>query len=144
VSALPTRLAFAAGAGVIALIVFGATLWFLGDALMLLLEEHAFRPSAAAGLSGLAGLVLVAALGIGAKLAMRPPRRRAAAPAAAAPRANGVTNGIAADLGALAAQQIVNATREHPYGTVGAALAAGLAMGAIPELRKAALGLFKH
>ena len=142
-TSLPTRLGFAAGAGVVALIVFGATLWFLGDALLLLLEEHGFMPPAAAGLTGVAGLVLTGVLGFCAKWAMRPPRRRPE-PTVAAARGNGVTNGIAADLGALAAQQIVNTTREHPYGTVGAALAAGLAVGAIPELRKAALGLFKH
>jgi hypothetical protein len=74
------------------------------------------------------------------------PRGRPAAPPASAPgvHANGVANGIVADLGALAAQQIVNTTREHPYGTMGAALAAGLAVGAIPELRKTLTGLLKN
>jgi hypothetical protein len=144
VSGLPTRIGVAAGAALVALIVLGTTMWFLGDSLMLLLEAHGFMPPAAAALTGLAGLVLTAAIGLGAKLAMRPPRRRPAPVATSSVRGNGVANGIAADLGALAAQQIVNSTREHPYGTVGAALAAGLAVGAIPELRKAALGLFKH
>jgi hypothetical protein len=143
VSGLPARIGLAAGAGLVALIVLGTTLWFLGDALMLLLEARGFMPPAAAGLTAVAGLVLTAVIGLCAKWAMRPPRRRPA-PTVAAARGNGVTNGIAADLGALAAQQIVNTTREHPYGTVGAALAAGLAFGAIPELRQAVTGMLKH
>ena len=129
--------------GAAALIVFAVTLWFLGDALLLLLEEKGFTPSAAAGLAGVAGLVLAALLGLLAKAATRP-RRRPALPAAATAGGNGVANGIAADLGALAAQQIVSTTRAHPYGTVGAALAAGLAVGAVPELRKSLMGLLKH
>ena len=39
---------------------------------------------------------------------------------------------------------ILNSTRAHPYSTMGAALAAGLAFGAVPELRKTLLGLFKQ
>jgi hypothetical protein len=144
VSSLPTRIGLAAAAGIVALIVLGTTLWFLGDALMLLLEEKGFGPPGAAGLTGVAGLVVVLLLGLAAKLVMRSPRRRPAVAAASAPPGvKGVTNGIAADLGALAAQQIVNATRSHPYGTVGAALAAGLAVGALPELRKSLIGLLK-
>jgi hypothetical protein len=145
VSSLPARIGLAAGAGVFALIVLATTIWFLGDALMLLLEAHALSPPVAAALTGVAGLVLAGLMGLLAKTQVTPHRRPAVptnAPAAA--RTNGVANGIAADLGALAAQQIVNTTREHPYSTMGAALAAGLAVGAIPELRKSVLGLFKH
>lgn len=142
-SSFPARIGIAAGLGIVALIVFGTTLWFLGDALMLRLEDKAFSPAAAAGLTGVAGLVLVAVLGFGAKLALRRPRRRAPLPATApAPGVNGLANGIAADLGALAAQQIVNTTRAHPYSTMGAALAAGIAVGAVPELRKTLMGMF--
>ena len=150
-TALATRIGIAAGLGILALIVLGTTLWFLGDALMLALEEKGFRPSAAAGLAGLAGFVLVLLLGLSAKLALQPPRRRpapvAGQKAASAPppaSVNGVATGIAADLGALAAQQIVNTTRAHPFGTMGAALAAGVAVGAVPELRKSLFGLLKH
>jgi len=142
VSSLPSRIGLAAGAGIVALVVLVPTLWFLGDALMLWIEAKGLTPQAAAGLTGLAGLVLAIALGLCAKLALRAPRRRPAA-VATAPGANGIANGIAADLGALAAQQIVNTTRAHPYSTMGAALAAGLAVGAVPELRKSLLGLFK-
>ena len=144
-SSLPTRIAFAAAAGLVALIALTATMWFLGDALLLLFEAKDFSPPAAAGLTGLAGLVLAGLLGLLARGVARAPRRRASMPATAPPPGvNGVANGIAADLGALAAQQIVNTTREHPYGTMGAALAAGLAVGAIPELRKTLTGLLKH
>lgn len=111
-------------------------MWFLGDAFMLWLGSRGFEPAAAAGLTGLAGLTLAGLIGLYARLAMRPRRRTATA----APGGNG----IAADLGALVAQQIVNSTREHPYGSMGAALAAGLAVGAIPELRKTLTGLLKN
>jgi hypothetical protein len=89
-------------------------------------------------------LVLVVIVGLVAKWVMRTPRRPALPAVQPAPGANGLANGIAADLGALAAQQIVSTTRAHPYGTVGAALAAGLAVGAVPELRKSLMGLIKH
>ena len=139
-----TRIGLAIGAAMAALIVFAIALWFLGDALMLwLLQEQGFRASAAAGLAGLAGLILAVLGGFVARWVLRAPRRPAVAAAKPTPGINGVANGIAADLGALAAQQIVTTTRAHPYGTVGAALAAGLAVGAVPELRKSLMGLFK-
>jgi hypothetical protein len=143
-ASLPTRLGLAAGAGVLALVVALPTLWFLGEALVLLLEEKGFGPPAATGLTGLVGLVLAAGIGFCAKLAMRPGRRPAAPISAPPPGINGVANGIAADLGALAAQQIVSTSRAHPYSTMGAALAAGIAVGAVPELRRAVTGLFKQ
>jgi hypothetical protein len=135
-----TRIAIAVAAGLVALVVLAVTAWFLGDALMLWIESEGLSPAAAAGLTGLAGLVLTGLTALAARWALHP-RRRPAVPAAA-PGVNGVANGIAADLGALAAQQIVSTGRAHPYGTVGAALAAGLAVGAVPELRKSLMGLF--
>ena len=137
------RIGIAVAAGLVALVVLAVTAWFLGEALMLWIESEGLSPAAAAGLTGLAGLLVVIVLGLCAKLALHPRRRPAIPAATAAPSVNGVANGIAADLGALAAQQIVNTTRSHPYGTVGAALAAGLAVGAVPELRKSLIGLFK-
>jgi hypothetical protein len=139
-----TRIAIAVAAGLAALVVLAATIWFLGDALMLWLEDKSISPAGAAGLTGLAGLVVTMLIALSARRMLHP-RRRPAMPATATPSpgVNGVANGIAADLGALAAQQIVNTTRSHPYGTAGAALAAGLAVGAMPELRKSLLGLFK-
>lgn len=141
---MSARIGLAAAAGVVALVMLAVTLLFLGHALMLLFEEQGLRPSGAAGLTGLIGLVLVVIVGLVAKWVMRAPRRPALPAAQTASGANGLANGIAADLGALAAQQIVNTTRAHPYGTVGAALAAGLAVGAVPELRKSLMGLIKH
>jgi hypothetical protein len=144
VSSLSARIGLAAAAGVVALLMLAVTLLFLAHALMLLFEEQGLRPSGAAGLTSLIGLVLVVIVGLVAKWVMRTPRRPALPAAQTGSGANGVANGIAADLGALAAQQIVNTTRAHPYGTVGAALAAGLAVGAVPELRKSLMGLIKH
>jgi hypothetical protein len=144
VNSFSARIGLAAGAGIVALLVLAVTLLFLGHALMLLLEEKGLSASAAAGLTGLAGLVLALIVALVAKWAMRTPRRPAVPAAPTASSANGVANGIAADLGALAAQQIVNTTRAHPYGTMGAALAAGLAVGAVPELRKSLIGLLKN
>jgi divalent metal cation (Fe/Co/Zn/Cd) transporter len=132
----------AVAAGLVALIVLAATAWFLGDALMLWLEGEGISPPGAAGLTGLAGLVLTGLIALVARWVLRRPHRPAL-PATTAPGVNGVANGIAADLGALAAQQIVSTSRAHPYGTVGAALAAGLAVGAVPELRKSLMGLLK-
>lgn len=143
-SSLAARIGVAAAAGVVALLVLLIALLFLGHALMLLLEQKGLHPSAAAGLTGVAALVVTVLLGLVAKWVMRTPRRPALPAAQPAPGTNGVANGIAADLGALAAQQIVNTTRAHPYGTVGAALAAGLAVGAVPELRKSLMGMIKH
>jgi hypothetical protein len=137
-----TRIAVAAAAGLAAFVVLAVTMWFLGDALMLWLEDKSLSPAGAAGLTGVAGLVLTGLVALSGRWALQAPRRPAASAAAPA-HANGVANGIAADLGALAAQQIVNTTRAHPYGTAGAALAAGLAVGAMPELRKSLMGLFK-
>jgi hypothetical protein len=135
------RFGCAAGFAVFALIVTAIALGYFAQSIFLLFEAHAFSPSAAAALTGACAMGLAAIFGIFGRLVLRP--KPAARPAPVA-RANGVANGIAADLGALAAQQIVNATREHPYGTMGAALAAGLAVGAIPELRKTLTDLLKH
>jgi hypothetical protein len=139
VASLPTRIGLAAGAGIVALIVLGTTMWFLGDALMLLLAEKGFSPAGAAGLTGLAGLVLAILIGFLAKWLLGPHRRAAAS----APTSAANVNTAAAELGALVAQQLVTTTKAHPYKTMGAALAAGLAVGAIPELRKMLTDLLK-
>ncbi len=132
------RLGVAAAVAVFALIIAAIALGYFAQSVLLLLEEKGFGPPAAAAIVGGGGLVLAALFGIVARRVLRP-----AAPPAVA-RSHNTVDDAAADLGALVAQQIVNTTREHPYGTVGAALAAGLAVGAIPELRKALTGLLKH
>jgi hypothetical protein len=129
------------GFAVLALIIAAIALGYLAQSLFALLESDGFGPPAAAAITGGCGIVLAAILGLFGRLALR---AKPAARTTAASRANGVGTGIAADLGALAAQQIVNTTREHPYGTAGAALAAGLAVGALPELRKTLMGFLKH
>jgi hypothetical protein len=145
VGGLTSRIALAAIFGVSASLVIVVTLWFLGDALSTLLAEQGFRRSAAAGLTGGAGLLLAAILGLAAKLAMRP--HAPTVPAAAAPAARvrpstgNVVNDLALEIGAIAAEQMGSTVRSHPYGTMGASLAAGLALGAMPELRKALFDL---
>jgi type VI protein secretion system component VasK len=135
------RLGIAASLAVLALIVSTIALAYFAQSLYLLLEANAFRPSAAAAITGGCAVALAAILGLVGRVLLR---AKPAAHPVPAGRSNGVATDIAADLGALAAQQIVNTTREHPYGTVGAALAAGLAVGAVPELRKVLTGLLKH
>jgi hypothetical protein len=135
------RLGFAAASGVLALIITAIALGYLFQSACLLLEANAFCPPAAASIVGAGALVLAALVALLARHFLRP---ATAAKPVAAVRGNGVADNIAADLGALVAQQILIATREHPYGTMGAALAAGLAVGAIPELRKTLTGLLKH
>jgi hypothetical protein len=54
------------------------------------------------------------------------------------------TADAAAQLGGLVAQQLMTNARAHPFYGAGAALAAGLAVGAIPELRDLLKGVVKH
>jgi len=146
VGGLTTRIALAAAFGISALLVIVVTVWFLGDALLGLLEEQGFRHSAAAGLTGIAGLIVAGFLGLSAKLAMRPraPTIPVAAPVSPRPSTGNVVNDIALELGSLAAAQAGATVRSHPYGTMGTALVAGLALGGMPELRKALLELTKR
>jgi len=134
------RLGFAAASGVLALIITAIALGYLLQSACLLLEANAFSPPEATSIVAAGALVLAVLLALLARHFLRP----AAAKPVAAVRGNGVADNVAADLGALVAQQILIATREHPYGTMGAALAAGLAVGAIPELRKTLTGLLKN
>jgi hypothetical protein len=134
------RLGLAAASGVLALIIAAIALGYLFQSLRLLLEANAFSPPGATSIVGAGALVLAALLALLTRHLLRP----TAVKPVAAVRGNGVADNVAADLGALTAQQILIATREHPYGTMGAALAAGLAVGAIPELRKTLTGLLKH
>jgi hypothetical protein len=134
------RLGAAAGAGIVALMIVAIALWYLGDALILVLEAKALSPAAAHAIAGAVALVLVALIGLAVKLMLR--RRREVTVRATVPV--NPTADAAAQLGGLVAQQLLSKTRGHPYGTAGAALAAGLAVGAIPELRDLLKGLMKH
>jgi hypothetical protein len=134
------RLGVVAALAVLALILVVIALAYFAQAVAALLQAHGFTTAAAAAITGTIGIVLALILALCGRLALRP-KPAARAPAA---RSNGIGVDIAADLGALAAQQIVNTTRAHPYSTVGAALAAGIAVGAVPELRKTMMSVFKH
>jgi hypothetical protein len=133
------RLAAAAGAAVAALILVAMSLWYLGQSLTLALEAAALTPAQSRLVTGLVGLLLVGLLAVIAKMAVT---RHAPAPARA-PAASPVAD-AAAQFGGLVAQQLLSSTRDHPYGAAGAALAAGLAVGAIPELRDMLKRVIKH
>jgi len=141
VSRLGARLGVAVALAALPLTLMATALGYLAWAGFALLEAEGFGGPAAAAITGVIALALAVILGLSIHLSLRP---KAARRSVATLRADGIGSDVAADLGALAAQQIVNTTREHPYGTVGAALAAGLAVGAIPELRKTLTGFLKH
>lgn len=133
------RLAAAAGAAAAALIVVAIALWHFGEALILGLEAGGVTPAAAHAIAGVAGLVLVGMLAGVVKLLLR---RREVPVKTVVPVSP--TADAAAQLGGLVAQQLLVNARKHPYGAAGAALAAGLAVGAIPELRDLLKSVLKH
>ena len=135
------RFGIAAALAVLALILLIIALVYFAHAVSTLLASVGFSAPAAAAITGGIAVVVALILGLCARMALRAkPAARNSPPA----RVNGVGSDIAADLGALAAQQIVNTTRAHPYSTMGAALAAGIAVGAVPELRKSVMGMFNR
>jgi hypothetical protein len=129
-----------AGAGfAAALVVAIAATGFLGTAAFLGLEVEGMSPPAAAAVVGVGGLVLAVLLGLVGRHFLSPSQAPQAAKSS-----GGAVNDAAADLGALVAEQVVSATRKHPYTSIGAALIAGLAVGAVPELRKTLTDLLKR
>lgn len=124
------RLAAAAGAAVVAMIVAIFALWYFGQAIILGLEQHDMSPAASHAIAGVVGLVVVAIIGGAVALMLR---RRKVTVKTTVPI--NPTADAAAQLGGIVAQQLMMNAREHPYYGAGAALAAGLAVGAIPELR---------
>jgi hypothetical protein len=140
VSKPTTRLALAAAAVAVALIVAAIALWFFGQALFLQLETTRLSPAEAALITGVSGLVLAVLIALLARYLLRPRRVAARAPT---PSSGSLVNDLALQLGGIIAQQATATSRAHPYGTVGTALVAGLAVGAMPELRKALLGVLK-
>jgi hypothetical protein len=133
------RFGLAAAGLAAALIVAAISIGFFAAAAFLGLKAAGMSAPGAAVIVGVGGLILAALLGYVARRSLRPAgARRAAA------RSGNVVNDAAADLGMLIAQQITSSTRAHPFTTMAAALAAGLAVGAIPELRKALTALFKR
>lgn len=134
------RLALASALGVLAAIVLAIAIWYLSVALALALEGAGLGSAWSSLIVGAVGLVLVLVIALMIKLSVSS-RRRAAAPAPASSAA-GVA-GIAAELGGVVAQRLTETGRAHPYKTMGSALAAGLIVGALPELRGLLAGLFK-
>jgi hypothetical protein len=143
VSSLTARLALAAAASAVALIVAAIALWFLGQALFLALAATMLSPAQAAVITGVSGLVLAALIGFLARAVLRP-RRTAVAASALAPNSGSIVNDLALQLGSIVAQKAAATSKAHPYGTVGTAFAAGFGLGAMPELRKALLDLLKR
>jgi hypothetical protein len=135
-----TRLALAAAAGAFAALLIAVALWFLGYSLFLLLVWARLNPAAAALIVAAIGLALAGLAGLGARRLLRPRPARPAAPAAA----GGALDELAAQIGSLAARQTVASVRAHPYGAIGTALLAGLAVGALPELRRLLSGILKR
>ncbi len=134
------RLALAAAAGAVAAIVAAIAAWFLGYSLFLLLVSKRLDPAAAALIVAAVGLALAALAGLAARRLWRPLPAGAAAPASSA----SAVNDLAGQIGSLAARQIAASVRAHPYGAIGTALIAGLAVGAMPELRKLLSGILKR
>jgi hypothetical protein len=104
------------------------------------LEAGGMGPPAAHAIAGVAGLVLIGVIAGVGKLLFR--RREVTVKTTVVPVSP--TADAAAQLGGLVAQQLMINAREHPFGAAGAALAAGLAVGAIPELRHLLKGVVKH
>jgi len=133
------RLAAAAGAAVAALIVATIALWYFGEAIILGLEAGGMGLAAAHAIAGVVGLVVVGVIGVFAKLVLRRREVTVRTTVPVSPTAD-----AAAQLGGLVAQQLMTNARSHPFYGAGAALAAGLAVGAIPELRDLLKGVVKH
>ncbi len=136
------RLGAAAGAGVAALIVAAIALCYFGQAIVFGLEADGMGLAAAHAIAGVIGLVAIGVIGGVVKFLFR--RRREVVTVKTTVEPVSPTADAAAQLGGLVAQQLMTNARVHPYGAAGAALAAGLAVGAIPELRALLKGVVKH
>lgn len=133
------RLGAAAGGGIVALIVAAIALCYFGQAIILGLEDLGIAPAAAHALAGVAGLVLIGVIALAVMFLLRRRRVTVRTTVPVNPTAD-----AAAQLGGIVAQQLMTNVQEHPFGAAGAALAAGLAVGAIPELRDLLKGFVKH
>ncbi len=134
--------ALAAVATVFAFVAFG----FLAFALYFALLDVTSQ-SIAAGVTGAVASTVAATAFVFARLALHgrlghaghaaPPRSAGAA----APPSLGGDRELAAQLGQIIGEQAAGWTRQHPYGAVGMALAAGFVVGMSPELRRTLRGL---
>ena len=132
-----SRLLTSLAAAVAAIMLVAAAAIFLCAALYLFLVSMSVAPPLAALLVGLVLLMLAGLIILAARMA---PRFRRSAPSSGQPgSANpgpaGNVNDLAAQLGAMAAEQLNSQAQAHPYRTFAVALLAGLAVGGSPELR---------
>jgi hypothetical protein len=127
-------------AAIVAAVIFAATsVLFLGGALYLFLVSVTLAPAVAALVVGLVGLTVATLIVLVARWGLRSRR-----PSAEAPSIDNGVDDLAAKLGGLVARQIASRAQAHPYGAIGVALVAGLAVGASPELRTALKGALKR
>ncbi len=140
------RLKSGVALGGAALIFVLVAFWFLAFALFLSLTEVTSQ-AIAAGVTGLVCALVAGAAITFARAALKGKLSNHHAPAAkgasAPPLASGGDREFAVQMGQLLGQQAAGWTRQHPYGAVGVALAAGVAVGMSPELRRALRGLMR-
>jgi hypothetical protein len=117
-------------AAVAAIILVASAAICLCAAVYLFLVSLSVAPPLAALLAGLAALILAGLIILAAR--MSPGLRRRDRPSGSGPDSN--VDDLAAMLGRLAAHQLNTEAQAHPYRTFAAALLAGLAVGASPEI----------
>src|SRR5579862_3256918 len=123
-------------AAVAAVILVATAAIALSAALYLFLVSLSAAPPLAALLVGLTALATAGLTLCFAWLAVRcrGSARTSGGAGVAMPDRTGNLNDLAAQLGALAAQELTSRARAHPYRVFVGALLAGLAVGGIPEL----------
>jgi hypothetical protein len=132
---LLTRVAIAAGLGIVALVVAILGLAFFGGALFFWLREQSLSPAAAALCVGAAGFVLALLLLLIAKLMFSGGRART--------RNVTTTTDAAGVLGQTIMRETLSLAQAHPYRTLLVSVMAGFLAGAIPELRRLPFSFFK-
>jgi hypothetical protein len=137
VNRLLTRVGIAVAAGIVGIIIVATAVVFLAAALYLWLISLALSRALAALLVGVAGLLLVAIIGLIAKLVAGRPRRTAPPPTPASAAT------AATDVGYMIAREAVSLAHAHPYRSLVVAAAVGFVAGISPELRQLLTQPFK-
>jgi hypothetical protein len=130
------RVAVTAAAAFVAVVIAAIALWELAQALLMELQAAGLGAALSYLLTSLAGFVLAGLIVLASRLGSGRRRRRAAP-------LSGI-DGMAARLGGAVADEFAASTRAHPYRMLGAALMAGLVLGALPELRSALFSVLKR
>lgn len=145
VQPLLSRVAISLAAAVVAIIFVAAAIGFLGAALYLLLAG-VMSQALAALVVGLVGLALAGLIGLAVSMIFRRTPARRAIGFMGSSRGGDIAgdiNGIAAEIGSLAAREMNSAAKAHPYHTLALSLLAGLAIGLSPQLRDILKGALK-